>query len=43
MLPDAFSFERLVKRFDDAVLLRRVRMNELLRETVALEQVAVLL
>jgi hypothetical protein len=30
VLPDAFAFEGLVVGFDHAVLLRRVRMDELL-------------
>ena len=32
MLPDAFALERLVIRFHHAVLLRSVRVDELLAE-----------
>jgi len=38
VLPDAFAFEGLVIRFDHAVLLGRMRVNELLFEAVRCEQ-----
>ena len=41
VLPYAFAFERFVIGLDDAVLLRRVRMNELLLQAVRPQQMAI--
>jgi len=40
-LPDALAFEGFVVGFDHAVLLRRVRMDELLVETIGFEKPAI--
>jgi len=41
VLPDALELERSHKRFSDAVLLRRVRKNELLMQAIGFRQVAI--
>ena len=41
MLPDALELERSHKRFSDAVLLGRVRKNELLMQAVGFGQFAI--
>jgi hypothetical protein len=41
VLSDAFALEGFVVGFDHAVLLRRVRMDELLSQTVRREQPAI--
>lgn len=41
VLPDALELERPHERFGDAVLLRRVRQNELLMQAVRSGQIAI--
>ena len=41
MLPHALELQRTDKRFGDAILLRRVRKNELLMKAVGPRQIAI--